>query len=318
MEQNSQEKTLEMGRGLFLIKYESTSSSDRPPNVRVVVDRGSEDAIDLILPPEADEALLWSPGATLVARANRPGRVRVIVAAREPNGSTSARVNVATLSTDPEGLEQRQALDLSQFRLLGHVAGRGDIEVDADTWVAGPLAPSRIEGIAIKWPNGLRGISLRYAVTVGGPKPISGRFVDAGAFAGTRGRAMPLVGATLEIFGSAASSYQLAVESIFLGSPQMKVMGQRVVLSGPTGREPLVGLRVRIESVNLAGSSGSRSVHDHASERSQLATSASKGSRDKALPAVATARPTGKRSGRVRVFRGSARARQSATAVVGS
>ena len=71
--------------------------------------------------------------------------------------------------------------------------------------------------------------------------------MDIGSFAGTRGRAMPLTGVVFELSGAASSDYQVRVEAAFLGSPTMRVIGKRVVLSGPTGREPLVGLRMNLE-----------------------------------------------------------------------
>jgi len=249
MEKYSQQKTLDMERGLFLIKYESSESTGEPPEVRIAAEQGSENTIELILSPDVDEAVLWSPGASLVARATGKSRLRVLVAAAEPLGSMAARVQVIPLSDDPARAKPYESaeLDLSEFRVLGHVAGRGDVVADADNWVGGPLAPSRIEGLAVQWPDKPRDLTLRYAVTVGGPRPVLGRFVETGSFAGTRGRALPLVGATLEIDGPAASGHQLMVESIFLGSPQSRIVGRRVVLAGPTGREPLVGLRLRVE-----------------------------------------------------------------------
>jgi hypothetical protein len=254
MEQLSQRKTLEMERGLFLIKYESSESPDCPPKVSIAAEPGSENTVELILPPDAGEAVLWSPGATLVARATQTGRLRVVVAAAEPNGSTAARVQVIALSDDPAGARNgapaTAQFNLSEFRVLGHVAGRGDVVVDTKSWLGGPLVPSRIEGISIQWPDQPRDLTLRYAVTIGGPRSTMGQFVETGAYAGTRGRALPLVGMTLEIAGPAATGQQLIVDSIFLGSPQTTIMGRRVVLAGPTGREPLVGLRLRLESAD--------------------------------------------------------------------
>ncbi len=268
MEQFSKQKTLDLQGGLFLIKYESAESQDRPPKVMIAVEPGSENRIDVILPPTVEEPILWSPGACLVARSAEGGRLTVTVSPSQPNGSTVARVQVTKLSNDPTGTHASQPagapapetapveLDLSTFRVMGHVAGLGDVLADAQSWIAGPAAPSRIECIAIEWPAKPTNLSLRYAVRLGGQRPMTTESVEAGKFAGTRGRALPLVGATLEISGPAARGYQLEVDAIFLGSPQMRVMGQRVVLSGPTGREPLVGLRAGIGPV-----SGNKSDH---------------------------------------------------------
>jgi hypothetical protein len=190
----------------------------------------------------------------MVLRATRSGRVEISVAPALPDGSVAARVQLVPLSSDPEGLASRKAadedLDLSRFKVLAHVAGIGDVVVGPDQWVAGPTAPSRIEGIALRWPDKPKLIDLRYSVQTGGKKSKFTAMLDAGTFAGTRGAALPLVGAILEITGPGADGLRLVVDALFLGSPRMTVRGQKVVLSGPTGREPMVGIRVRMELIN--------------------------------------------------------------------
>jgi hypothetical protein len=236
--------------------------------------------------------------------------------ASQPSGSTAARVQVIPLNLDPVGLRQRApnaSLDLSGFRVLGHVAGRGDVVADADSWVAGPLAPSRIEGFAIQWPEKVPDLVFRYSVTVGGPRQVMGPLVDAGGFAGTRGRALPLVGATLEISGPAAQGLQLVVDCVFLGSPQMRVVGQRAMLTGPTGREPLVGLRVRLEPIEQSAvrslAETPRAPLDNPPQQraAQPPALAVVEDRGPAKPPSETAAPASKRTGRVRVFRSQSR-----------
>ena len=61
---------------------------------------------------------------------------------------------------------------------------------------------------------------------------------------------MPLTNVMLELSGPDASAYQFSVEALFLGAPVMHASGERVVLSGPTGREPLVGLRLALEEAS--------------------------------------------------------------------
>ena len=56
--------------------------------------------------------------------------------------------------------------------------------------------------------------------------------------------ALPIVGLMLEVYGPGAGDFELDVEAIFLGAPIMRMRGQCVVLSGPTSREPLVGLKI--------------------------------------------------------------------------
>jgi hypothetical protein len=90
------------------------------------------------------------------------------------------------------------------------------------------------------------GLELRYAVKSAAPNTATGRMTNAGAFAGTRGKALPLVSVVLELSGDDADDYELQVDALFLGSPAIHKSGQRIILSGPTGREPLVGLRMGI------------------------------------------------------------------------
>ena len=313
MELHSQQKTFDVERGLFLIKYESSENTRNPPVVRISPEEGSESSIELIIPPDADNAVLWSPGASLAARAVQNARLRVVVSASEPGGSTAARIQIHVLDLDPVGMRQRDysaPLDLSGFRVLGHVAGRGDVLVDAETWIAGPLAPSRIEGFAIQWPEKVPDLIVRYSVTVGGQRPTMGPLVDAGNFAGTRGRALPVVGATLEISGPAAQGHQFVVDSVFLGSPQMRTAGQRVVLAGPTGREPLVGLRIRMEAVeqSRAGPSSGEPLQSQPSYRASNPRPVQQPRalalvEDERTTAVAAIPGQSKTSGRVRVFR---------------
>lgn len=308
-----QNKTLEIQRGLFLIKYESADDEASPPRVIISPDPSSANDVELILPPDADEAVLWSPGGCLVVRSSQHGRVEVAVVPAQPNGSVVARVKLVPLSNDPHGMAGRDTpaaeLDLSRFQLLGHVAGIGDVFVSLGQWIAGPMAPSRIEGIAIEWPNKPRNIDLRYAVRVGGQRPASSRMVEVGTYAGTRGRASPLVGATLEISGPGADGHRLAVDAVFLGSPQMRVTGHRVNLSGPTGREPLIGLRLTIEPVHQPKPQAKplRQTRRAAPERDKPVKPAK--------PVIAsrvavTPEASAKRTGRVRVFRSGAKSKQ--------
>ena len=110
--------------------------------------------------------------------------------------------------------------------------------------------------------------------------------VPLGTFAGTRGRALALTGVVLEMSGN--TELQFSAEAIFLSAPTLRAFGRRVVLSGPTGREPLVGLRIAVERIASFGAP-----------------------EDIARPAASHI-PAG--SGRVRVFR-SRRRKQSAAAV---
>jgi hypothetical protein len=99
--------------------------------------------------------------------------------------------------------------------------------------------------LALEWPDKPADLDIRYAVQLANAQPGSSKMVPLGIFAGTRGRALPLIGVVLEM--GCNSELQFAAEAIFLSAPTLRAIGRRVILSGPTGREPLVGLRIAVE-----------------------------------------------------------------------
>jgi hypothetical protein len=139
-----------------------------------------------------------------------------------------------------------------RFSILGHVAGFGDAIVRAGEWIAGPDAPARIEGLAIDWSDKPADVDLCYSVKLARPHAASGRTTRLGDYAGTRGRALPIVAVRLELTGPGAAGFQLFGEATFLGAPLMRVTGRRLAIAGPTGREPLVGFRLRLGEAGSA------------------------------------------------------------------
>ncbi len=251
-EATAKRKILDLDRGLFLVRYSDAEDAERPPIVRVSLDReiGSDNFV--ILHPDAHEAILSAPGSALAVRAATPAKLLVEVIPQDANGSTTATVKVEALNPGevsapliPRGeVMATDVLDLDGLRIQGHIAGRGDVVVNRDQWLGGPSSPSRVEGIRLDWPQKPAGLDLHYAVKFARPQGSASQMTAMGQFAGTRGRALPVTGVVMELSGEEADAYALSVEALFLGSPAVRSRGQRISLGGPTGREPLVGLRV--------------------------------------------------------------------------
>ena len=189
-----------------------------------------------------------------MVRASGAATLLIEVSPDHPDGSTTASIKIEKLTQGPSSahLPNRSHsgdLDVRDLQVIGHLAGIGDVMVGPGQWLAGPSAPSRIEGIAISWPSMPPDLNVRYAVKLSKPLPISGHMVDLGAFAGTRGRGLPITGMVLKMSGPGASRCRFVVEAAVLGSPIKRLIGRRIALSGPTDREALVGLRVNIEAV---------------------------------------------------------------------
>ena len=284
------QKSVDVNRGIYVIRYAAARDDINPPKVKVSLAPGSDRNVDLLLHPDCTESILWQPGTGLVVRALNPGKLFVEVIPIHANGSTAATVKIETLSQGTDAYQSIEAadafasaLDLRGFRVLGHVAGRGDVIVNADEWIGGPTAPSRIEGIALEWPRKPHDLHIRYAVKFGRPNLAPTPLMNVGAFAGSRGRALPLVGVVLELSGPGASRYRFVTEAVFLGSPTRRVAGERVVLSGPTGREPLVGLRITLEETVTAAREAPRlrARKSQAAGRVRVFRSAAKQSRSR-------------------------------------
>ncbi len=248
---------IDLEPGVFVLRYAIAEEIGAHPAIRVSIDENSEKDVFLIL-QEQDEIrdiTLWRPGSGVALKAVRPGRILIEVVPIQADASTNATIKLDTLVQGEDSYQvlgqaagyANQALDFSGLRLHGHVAGRGDLEVPANEWLAGPAVPARIEGIAIEWPNKPRNVDLRYCAIGPRSNAATTPMVTLGNFAGTRGRALPVLGLNIELTGSGVAAMQLVAEALFLGTPIIRAVGQRLMLSGPSGLEPLIGLKFNIE-----------------------------------------------------------------------
>jgi hypothetical protein len=249
-----QTKTVDLDRGLFLVQYHSAEDLRAPPRVQITPAEGSEDKVEFILHPDATDPTLWQPETALVVRAVAQAQLQVRVMSSRPQGSRAATVRVEPIRPgqpyrDHETDASPPTL-VEAMRIVGHVAGIGDVVAGPGVWVAGPAAPSRIEGIAIQWPRKPNDLDIRYAVRFPGQQGGAPNMVPLGAFTGTRGRALPITALILEVAGR--TDVQFVAEALFLNSPILKVKGTRIALTGPTGREPMIGLRINLETLSLA------------------------------------------------------------------
>jgi hypothetical protein len=275
-----QQKVVDLDKGLFCIQYKDADDQASPPRVVVKPASGHERSVELLLHPDANDSILWRPGSSLIVRATSAAKLQVEVVPLRPNGSRAASVRVEPLTQGEPRADHlanaawdfdTQASTLSGLRVLGHVAGIGDVSVNANEWIAGPMAPSRIEGISIQWPTKPRDLDIRYAIKTPAQTGVA-RMVDLDTFAGTRGRALPVTGIVIELSGPGAAGGEIVSEAVFLSAPILRAVGQRVVLSGPTGREPLVGLRLAIQKIGHSVSRAPAASDDAAPKYSDSST----------------------------------------------
>ncbi|MGL4239875.1 MAG: hypothetical protein ACRCTI_02055, partial [Beijerinckiaceae bacterium] len=130
--------------------------------------------------------------------------------------------------------------------ILGHVAHRGDISAVAGEWLGSPSGDQAIEGLELRWPNAPRGFDMALRLTVNDHGRRQLPEAGLGIFSGTRRRAAPVVGIDIALEGRRPDGWLIDCEAAFAGQDVLTARGARIALNGKTGREPLVGLRIRI------------------------------------------------------------------------
>jgi len=249
-------RTVDLKAGVFVVRYALAEEVSAHPRIRVSVGENSTNDVFIVLKDENPaDVTLWRPGTSVALRAERPGAIAIEVLPVQPDASTNATIKIDSIIQGEDDFvllgqepgNAKQTLNITTFKLHGHVAGRGDIEVPADEWLAGPAVPARIEGIAIEWPSKPHNLDIRYSAIGPRSNAAATPLVGLGGFTGTRGRALPVLGVNIELSGSGTSNVQLVAEALFLGSPIMQAKGERVILSGPSGLEPLIGLKLTLE-----------------------------------------------------------------------
>jgi hypothetical protein len=200
--------------------------------------------------------VLRGPGGAVVLVADDDIELTITVVRHSASNSAAIELHLEPLAPAalsqvtevPRGRDRVEApVPEGRMSVLGHLARRGDVLVASGEWLGGPEFPTRIEGVEIRWPGMPRGLSLEYSVIVAGNPLRKLRPCGVNEFAGTRGRATPIVQLTVALRGEIVNRYQVRAECLFLGGQMISESGSVITLTGPTGREPLVGLRLWIE-----------------------------------------------------------------------
>jgi hypothetical protein len=255
--EQADEEIVGLSAGLSILRYMSAEDSATPPTVRVrPLSAGRQ--IDFVPAPGEVEHMLRAPGAAIVLVAAAATQLAITTLPKPKSKSASVDLHLE-LVTDGLRSDRQQALGggidtLSppvprpiRLSVLGHVARQGDVLVTSGEWLGGPELPARIEGLEIRWPNMPRNIELEYSVLIAGNIPIRLPNCRVSEFAGTRGQSAAIVQLKIVLRSFGANSFRIRADCVFLGGQIISESGQVLSLSGPTGTEPLVGLRLWIE-----------------------------------------------------------------------
>lgn len=236
--------------GLYVLRYVSTRAGEHCPFVKIRPEGAH--SITFIAAPGGLADTLAAPGDCLVVRAETSGALHLTVSSIVDGGSLDAELKLERIATSQRApvasFPHAVQLDVPapDISVLAHVSRRGDVTLGPDEWVGGPDLPLAIEGLAVNWPNKPVDVTLGYTATIRYANQHRVVRGTAGEFAGTRGKAAPLVGLELSLGGLGAGAFQLKVDALFLGAAILSKTGDTISLAGPSGQEPLVGLRLSI------------------------------------------------------------------------
>lgn len=258
--------SLNVETGVYFLRYVLSRSPGVPPIVNVAPAPADTMSVSLVSVPGSPDDCLAAPGDYMIVRAQRRAAITLIVRPSAPGGSLDAEVRLERLTAvsphvaapvvrvpppvlRPVEDSSRPLRAAPDIQILAHVAHRGDILVKQGEWICGPDLPVAIEGLEIRWPNKPAGLQLTYSVR-GAPEATQARERQVGEFAGTRGRASPLVGLQLFLRGDETARHEIHCDALFLGSQVISRRGSIVTLVGPRGVEPLVGLRLSVGTID--------------------------------------------------------------------
>ena len=244
-----------VGRGLYLLRYVSAPTGKSCPSIAVNQHPNNRD-ITLIAAPGGSDTCLEAPGDCMVVRADAPGSLSLVAAADGHDAKIDAEIRLERIigASESENASRKaiarpdqSPADPGAISILAHVSRRGDVIVEPGEWIGGPDLPLPIEGIEIRWRRQPHGVELAYSA--GSGRMNQNRPASVGEFVGTRGRAAPLTSLELSLTCKVGAEYELVAEALFLGAAIVSQRGRKLSFAGPSGREPLVGLRLDLVKV---------------------------------------------------------------------
>jgi hypothetical protein len=251
---NERQHKMVLEPGLYLLRYVSSNATSSPPLIQIA----PSNAVSLLAGSGPPFDRLDLPGSYALVQSDTSASLELTARARDAGGSVDAEVRLERIAPHqvpdqaprersvPKSRSVGQKPDGETLQIIAHVSHRGDVQANVDEWICGPELPLPIEGIELRWPNTPPGVSLSYVAKAARTIPASCRESSLGGFVGTRGKKTPLVGLSLTLDGPASFQAEIEIDALFLGTQVLTKRGRHVEVTGPTGREPLVGLRMRL------------------------------------------------------------------------
>ena len=256
--------TLSVARGLHIFRYVSFQGAGVPAVACVIPPAAGVTLLDM---PGRERGMLQRPGDCMVVRAERASEVVVGLRRGAADGSLDASFRLEPIVLVEESAAAQiepvaapiVAAPAPLFSFLAHLANRGDTTFAQNVWAGGPDSPAAVEGVQIVAEAGPCPIEMQ--ALVGSRPPRWSEWVGAGQYAGTRGHGLPLVGLRLRVKPEFAGA-EIVAEALFLGALVAAQRGRQVEFVSGSGVDPLVGVKIGLQSVQEMGATRGATAPD--------------------------------------------------------
>lgn len=180
----------------------------------------------------ADGWLSADGDATLVRVRNQPSQVLVTIyqLPSEPDSAPRLQVRQLLGPGDMPGANLPQAAPgaapapaPAALDFMAHIQSRGDIGAKFGEWLGERGSNNWIEGFALNAPDGIAAADFTYQAVLG--RGWLSPWVEAGAYCGSRGMALPLLGLRIRLNGDAAEQYEISYSASFVGGASAGPVG---------------------------------------------------------------------------------------------
>lgn len=237
--------------GMYIFRYSMPADeSHRRSCLSLHYSPIGKGAVDFFPSEGVSRNTLTAPGDCIVVRV-KGAQAGVLVTEFHPeNESNRIHLHIDKIDTSASlassVISAQKAFDKQveecELEFVGHIEARGDVSVKSG-WLGNPDTALRLEGFSATWLKQPVGLDLAYLCRTGTrSQPQVGL---AGTYVGTRRQAKPITAVAFALSGQKAAEYEMSGQVVFAGSSPLTIVPDKE-LSGPTGTEQLVAIRINI------------------------------------------------------------------------
>lgn len=156
-----------------------------------------------------DDGWLGADGAALIRVSGGPSQVLVTIYQDRDGAQEAPNLRVQRLSAPAAAVPEPAAHEIE-----AHIYGRGDVGAQLGEWVGEPGSERWVEGFAVKPAGAVAPEDVEYQAVLG--RGWLSPWAEGGAFCGSRGMALPILGLRVRLRGPAAEAFDAVVSATFV------------------------------------------------------------------------------------------------------